>query len=97
MTCEVVVMNRRGIALAADSAVTIGEDDKIYHTAEKLFPLAQTTPVGIMTYGSADLIGVPWEIIIFLTVVWQELYLHPLKKQLTASRKPAARPLSSKT
>jgi hypothetical protein len=64
MTCEVVVMNRRGIALAADSAVTVGEGDKIYHTAEKLFPLAQSAPVGIMTYGSADLIGVPWEIII---------------------------------
>src|SRR5579872_5903194 len=64
MTCEVAVMNRRGIALAADSAVTVGEGDKIYHTAEKLFALAQSTPVGIMTYGSADLIGVPWEIII---------------------------------
>jgi ATP-dependent protease HslVU (ClpYQ) peptidase subunit len=46
MTCEVVVTNRRGIALAADSAVTVGEDEKIYHTAEKLFPLAQSTPVG---------------------------------------------------
>jgi hypothetical protein len=39
MTCEVVVMNRRGIALAADSAVTLGEGVKIYHSAEKLFPL----------------------------------------------------------
>ena len=28
-------MNKRGIALAADSAVTLGK--KIYHTAEKLF------------------------------------------------------------
>jgi hypothetical protein len=37
---------------------TVGEGDKIYHTAEKLFPLARSTPVGIMTYGSADLIGV---------------------------------------
>jgi hypothetical protein len=64
MTCEVVVMNRRGIALAAGSAVTLGEGVKIYHSAEKLFPLLPPAPVGIMTYGSADLMGVPWEIII---------------------------------
>ena len=64
MTCEVAVMNRRGIALAADSAVTLGEGAKIYHSAEKLFPLSLAAPVGIMTYGLADFMGVPWEIII---------------------------------
>jgi hypothetical protein len=64
MTCEVAVMNRCGIALAADSAVTLGEGQKIYHSAEKLFPLSASAPVGIMAYGSADLMGVPWEIII---------------------------------
>jgi len=64
MTCEVAVMNRRGIALAADSAVTLGEGDKIYHSAEKLFPLSLEAPVGIMTYGAADFMGVPWETII---------------------------------
>jgi hypothetical protein len=64
MTCEVAVMNRRGIALAADSAVTLGEGEKIYHSAEKLFPLSLSAPIGIMTYGSADFMGVPWEIII---------------------------------
>jgi hypothetical protein len=26
---------------------TVGEGDKIYHTAEKLFPPARSTPVGI--------------------------------------------------
>jgi len=40
MTCEVIVMNQRGIALAADSAVTLGSGDKIYHSAEKLFPFS---------------------------------------------------------
>jgi hypothetical protein len=64
MTCEVAVMNRRGIALATDSAVTLGEGEKIYHSAEKLFPLSLAAPVGIMTYGAADFMGVPWEIII---------------------------------
>ena len=40
MTCEVAVMNKHGIALAADSAVTLGGGEKIYHGAEKLFALS---------------------------------------------------------
>jgi hypothetical protein len=57
-------MNARGIALAADSAVTLGDGQKIYLSAEKLFELAPTVPVGIMTYGTADLMGVPWETVV---------------------------------
>ena len=64
MTCEVAVMNKRGVALAADSAVTLGDVQKIYHTAEKLFQLSSSAPVGIMTYGSADMMGVPWETVV---------------------------------
>jgi len=64
MTCEVAVMNKRGVALAADSAVTLGEGNKVYHTAEKLFQLSSSAPVGIMTYGLADIMGVPWETVI---------------------------------
>jgi len=64
MTCEVAVMNKRGIALAADSAVTVGDGQKIYHTAEKLFSLSPSVPVAIMTFGAADMMGVPWETII---------------------------------
>jgi hypothetical protein len=64
MTCEVAVMNRRGIALAADSAVTLGDSKKIYHTAEKLFLISPSVPVGIMTFGCADMMDVPWETII---------------------------------
>src|SRR5208282_4485491 len=59
-------MNKRGVALAADSAVTLGEVEKIYHTAEKLFQLSARAPVGIMTYDSADMMGVPWETVIKL-------------------------------
>ena len=64
MTCEVAVMNTLGIALAADSAVTLGEGQKIYLTAEKLFELASPLPVAVMTYGGADLAGVPWATIV---------------------------------
>lgn len=64
MTCEVAVMNKRGIALAADSAVTLGNGRKIYHTAEKLFSLSPSIPVAIMTFGAADMMNVPWETVV---------------------------------
>lgn len=65
MTAEVAVLNSNGVALAADSAVTIGhEEGKIYTSADKLFQLSECAPVGIMVYGSAAFLGVPWETII---------------------------------
>lgn len=65
MTAEVALMNRNGVALAADSAVTIGrEARKIYTSAEKLFQLSEACPVGVMIYGSAAFLGVPWDTII---------------------------------
>lgn len=63
MTAEVAIANAHGIALAADSAVTIG-DQKIYNSALKLFSLSKIEPVGVMIYGNASLLGVPWETII---------------------------------
>lgn len=64
MTCEVAVMNKFGVALAADSALTLGGGEKIYHHAKKLFELKPAIPVGIMVYGSAEIMGMPWEIVI---------------------------------
>ncbi len=65
MTAEVSVINRLGVALAADSAVTIGPDGrKIYTSAEKLFQLAERAPVGVMVYGNANYLNVPWETVI---------------------------------
>ena len=63
MTAEIAILNKSGIALAADSAVTIG-DQKVYNSANKLFTLSKYQPVGIMVYDSADLMGIPWELII---------------------------------
>lgn len=63
MTAEVVVANSSAAALAADSAVTIG-NRKIYNSALKVFALSKTEPVGIMIFGNAGLLGVPWEPII---------------------------------
>ena len=65
MTAEVGVLNKMGVALAADSAVSIGPDaDKIYSSVDKLFNLSNSAPVGIMINGNAEFLGVPWETII---------------------------------
>jgi len=66
MTAEIAIMNRSAIALATDSAVTIsGKNNfKIYNTVNKLFTLSKGHPIGIMIYGSAELMGIPWETIL---------------------------------
>lgn len=63
MTAEACVMNKLGIALAADSAVswTHSHKPKIYQSADKLFLLSEADPVAVMVYGSASFVGVPWE------------------------------------
>lgn len=63
MTSEIGIMNQKGIALAADSAVTIGSS-KVYNNAIKLFTLDSQHDVGIMIYGSATINNVPWEVVI---------------------------------
>jgi len=66
MTAEIAIMNREAIALAADSAVTITtmSEKKIFTSANKLFALSKYHPVGIMIYGNALFMDVPWETII---------------------------------
>lgn len=70
MTSEVVIMNRRAIVLAADSAVTVtsllnGRREKKYlKGANKVFELSNHQPVAVMIFNMADLHSVPWEIII---------------------------------
>jgi len=66
MTAEIAIMNREAIALAADSAVTMvaSGGEKIFTSTNKLFALSKYHPVGIMVYGNATFMGVPWEIII---------------------------------
>ena len=60
-------MNKVAVALAADSALTLGSPSgelKVYGSAEKIFQLSANAPVGIMIYGGAEFLGVPWETII---------------------------------
>lgn len=66
MTSEVVLMNKLAIAMAADSIVSIRTDQgyKTYNSVNKLFALSKEEPVGIMVYGTAELMGLPWEALI---------------------------------
>lgn len=70
MTCEVAVMNRLGVALAADSAVTftqvhVDRQERTFATgANKIFQLTEYEPVGAMVFNNANLQGVPWEVIV---------------------------------
>ncbi|MBR4837730.1 MAG: hypothetical protein IK004_04750 [Bacteroidales bacterium] len=64
MTAIIGVMNKHAVAIAADSAVTIGGGRKVLNSANKLFSLSKHHPVAIAIYGNAELVGTPWEIII---------------------------------
>lgn len=65
MTAEIAILNNNAVALAADSAVTVGrESGKVYASADKLFQLASSAPIGIMIYGQSTFLGVPWETIV---------------------------------
>lgn len=62
MTAEIAILNRQAVALAADSAMTIGRK-RVWKTGNKLFSLSPTNDIGIMIYGSGDFIGYSWEVI----------------------------------
>lgn len=70
MTTEIAVANRWGIAIAADSAVTVehwhknGSQEKVYNSANKIFTLSKWHPVGVMIFNTTTLGGVPWEVLI---------------------------------
>lgn len=66
MTAEIAVLNKSAVALATDSAGTIGggSETKIYNTVNKIFELSRKHPVGVMIYGSLDFMGLPLETLI---------------------------------
>ncbi|MBU0763693.1 MAG: hypothetical protein KJ607_02535, partial [Bacteroidetes bacterium] len=66
MTAVLGILNKQAVAIAADSAVTIGghQNHKIFNRANKVFTLSKHQPVGIMIYNSASFMATPWETII---------------------------------
>lgn len=65
MTAEIALLNRRALAFAADSAVTIsdGVSEKIYNSAEKIFELSRRVPLGLMLFNNMEFVGVPLDVI----------------------------------
>ena len=64
MSAGICIMNRNAIAMAADSAVTVGDHAAIHNSANKLFSLSRVAPVGVIVYANAALMTVPIEIIV---------------------------------
>lgn len=70
MTAVVAILNKTGMALAADSAATITngntETSKVFNTANKVFNLSKYHPIAIMVYSNSEFLSTPWELIIKL-------------------------------
>jgi hypothetical protein len=68
MTAEIAILNKNGVALAADSKVTIGGSgqEKTFDTVNKLFTLSKIHPIGVMIFGNAEFMRYPWETIVKL-------------------------------
>lgn len=66
MTAEIAIVNRSALALAADSAVTIriGNTQKVYDSAEKIFEFSRKNPIALMVYNSVEFVGVPLDVIV---------------------------------
>lgn len=66
MTAIVGILNKKSIALAADSALTINSPSghKVLNSANKVFNISRKHPVGLMMYASASFMDTPWDLII---------------------------------
>jgi hypothetical protein len=70
MTTHVVALNAFGVALAADSAVTVeaasihGGGHRIYDTAQKITPLPSPHRIAVLHCGAVRLAGTPFEIVL---------------------------------
>jgi hypothetical protein len=67
VTAEVAILNKLGIALAADSAVTISEgtnNRKVFNTADKLFELSQAQPIACMVFSNLQFMQAPLQVLI---------------------------------
>lgn len=78
MTAVVAILNKTGMALAADSAATVtngnNSQSKVFNTANKVFTLSKYHPVAIMIYNNSEFLSTPWELII-------KLYRKELRKK----------------
>lgn len=63
MTAQIVVMNGYGVAISADSAVSLGSI-RTFETAEKIYPLSQPHRMAILHSGNVNFGGIPYSVLI---------------------------------
>jgi hypothetical protein len=63
VTAEIAILNRHAIAMAADSALTVGKK-RVWKHANKLFSLGPVNDIAIMVYGEGQFCGYSWEILV---------------------------------
>jgi hypothetical protein len=65
MSSAIIFINKLGVAVAADSAVTIGERKAIFNTAQKIFPIGGKDKAQVLaiTFQNTMFMGVPVELI----------------------------------
>lgn len=67
MTTVVGILNKKGVAIAADSAVTRNRrerDSKCTKNGNKMIRLCEAVPISVMLTGNNEFLDIPWEIII---------------------------------
>ena len=63
MTAQVIAMNGYGVAISADSAVSLGSI-RTFETAEKIYPLMLPHRLAILHSGSVNFGGIPYPVLI---------------------------------
>ena len=65
MTAVVAILNKRGLAIAADSAVTRSRmnGDKITKNGNKMVRLSNAVPISVMFTGNGAFLGTTWDIL----------------------------------
>lgn len=64
MSVGVCIINKNGIALAADSAGTVDANKMFYNSMNKVFNLSYNNKIGVITYGTTVIYNTPIEIIL---------------------------------
>ena len=64
MSTGVCIINRNGIALAADSAGTFTGNKMFYNSMNKVFSLSRKNIYGVVTYGATVIHNVSIELIL---------------------------------
>ena len=66
MTAVIGLLNKKGVALAADSAVTrsIGRNKKVTKNGNKMVRISNVLPISVMITGNGDFMHTQWDIIV---------------------------------